>query len=84
MSKSTVNFTPADILTAMKEGQRAVWKKLPAIKARWRWGAEVLRSLVQLRMRAPSLPDALQRPACAPTPPLPPPPCRPSSRPPAP
>ncbi|PSC72827.1 Triacylglycerol lipase SDP1 [Micractinium conductrix] len=33
MSKSTVNFTPADILTAMKEGQRAVWKKLPAIKA---------------------------------------------------
>ncbi|KAL4443669.1 hypothetical protein ABPG75_011406 [Micractinium tetrahymenae] len=33
LSKSTVNFTPADILVAMQLGQRAVWAKLPAIQA---------------------------------------------------
>ena len=31
--RSATNFTPKEILKAMKEGQRAVWSKLPAIRA---------------------------------------------------
>lgn len=31
--KSAVNFTPDDIIQAMREGQMAVWGKLPALRA---------------------------------------------------
>jgi hypothetical protein len=31
--RSAANFTPAEIITAMRAGQRAVWSKLPAIRA---------------------------------------------------
>lgn len=33
IARSAVNFTPAEIVQAMQEGQRAVWAKLPAIRA---------------------------------------------------
>ena len=44
VKKAAVNFAVSDIHTAMREGQRAVWAKLPAIKAR--------------RGRGPGLPGA--------------------------
>jgi Patatin-like phospholipase/Domain of unknown function (DUF3336) len=33
VARSAVNFTPAEIIKAMRAGQRAVWSKLPAVRA---------------------------------------------------
>jgi hypothetical protein len=33
LARSAVNFTPAEIIKAMRAGQRAVWSKLPALRA---------------------------------------------------
>ena len=34
VARAATNFSPDDIISAMKEGQRAVWAKLPAIQVR--------------------------------------------------